>query len=444
MKSKSISVKNNYTKLFSAFSLTFLGDGLTLAAVPWLVSTLTTDTLYASITMTALRLPWLIFTLPVGVLIDRYSRKHMLVGATFTRMMFLLILTICIWGGWISIPLLALFMFGIGLSRVVLDSTVQTIIPQIVEEKNLEKANGQFTAGQLITSDILGVALGGVIITLHIVYPFAIDTVTAVLSLLLIMGLRGSFVPAKPTASQDQEPSTEDSKQTTQEESEQKAPPMHNWKREMWSGIQYVFQDRFLRGLAILSVTITLMFSMILVTQIFFVREVLQLEAYAFGVLISIATIGSILGSQAVAHMRTRWSAKQLILLSILSMGILYGAVGLTSNAYLVGGLYFCAAFFIVVYNVTRSSILQRSVPNELLGRVGSVFRFLSFGISAIGTLLGGLLVRVSETFFDRSFSLQLPYLLLSAVYIVACFLFASKMRNVSDLPEQQQHHSSM
>ncbi|MBY0204655.1 MULTISPECIES: MFS transporter [Paenibacillus] len=414
--------KSNYSKLFGAFSLTFLGDGLTLAAVPWLVSTLTTDTLYASITMTALRLPWLIFSLPVGVLIDRYSRKHMLVGASFTRMIFLLFLTICIWGGWISIPLLALFMFGIGLSRVVFDSTVQTIIPQVVEEKKLEKANGQFTAGQLITSDILGVALGGFIITMHIVYPFAIDTVTAILSLLLISGLRGSFHPAKSKESQ------------VEEQAEKETRPMKNWKREMWSGIQYVFQDRFLRGLAILSVTITLMFSMILVTQIFFVREVLQLEAYAFGILISIATIGSILGSQAVAYMRKRWSSKQLILLSILSMGLLYGAVGLTSNAYVVGGLYFCAAFFIVVYNVVRSSILQRSVPNELLGRVGSVFRFLSFGISAIGTLLGGLLVRVSETFFDRLFSLQLPYLLLSVVYILACFLFASKMRNV---PEQ-------
>ncbi|MDP9702274.1 MFS family permease [Paenibacillus intestini] len=413
--------KSNYSKLFGAFSLTFLGDGLTLAAVPWLVSTLTTDTLYASITMTALRLPWLIFSLPVGVLIDRYSRKHMLVGASFTRMIFLLFLTICIWGGWISIPLLALFMFGIGLSRVVFDSTVQTIIPQVVEEKKLEKANGQFTAGQLITSDILGVALGGFIITMHIVYPFAIDTVTAILSLLLISGLRGSFHPAKSNESQ------------VEEKAEKETRPMKNWKREMWSGIQYVFQDRFLRGLAILSVTITLMFSMILVTQIFFVREVLQLEAYAFGILISIATIGSILGSQAVAYMRKRWSSKQLILLSILSMGLLYGAVGLTSNAYVVGGLYFCAAFFIVVYNVVRSSILQRSVPNELLGRVGSVFRFLSFGISAIGTLLGGLLVRVSETFFDRLFSLQLPYLLLSVVYILACFLFASKMRNVAE-----------
>ncbi|PZT55611.1 MFS transporter [Paenibacillus silvae] len=442
MKNEAHAVKHNYAKLFGAFSLTFLGDGLTLAAVPWLVSTLTTDTLYASITMTALRLPWLIFSLPVGVLIDRYSRKHMLVGASFTRMLFLLMLTICIWGGWISIPLLALFMFGIGLSRVVFDSTVQTIIPQIVEEKKLEKANGQFTAGQLITSDILGVALGGFIITMHIVYPFAIDTVTAVLSLLLIIGLRGSFRPTITKAVQAQETSASASKQqTTQEENKQQGRPMKNWKREMWLGIRYVFQDQFLRGLAILSVTITLMFSMILVTQIFFVREVLQLEAYAFGILISIATIGSILGSQAVASMRKRWSSKQLILLSILAMGLLYGAVGLTSNAYVVGGLYFSAAFFIVVYNVTRSSILQRSVPNELLGRVGSVFRFLSFGISAIGTLLGGLLVRVSETFFDRLFSLQLPYLLLSAVYIVACFLFASKMRNVS---EQQQQQSSI
>lgn len=400
MKNEVHAVKHNYSKLFGAFSLTFLGDGLTLAAVPWLVSTLTTNTLYASITMTALRLPWLIFSLPVGVLIDRYSRKHMLVGASFTRMIFLLMLTICIWGGWISIPLLALFMFGIGLSRVVFDSTVQTIIPQIVEEKKLEKGQRPVHSRAADYKRYSGCSPRR--IYYHDAYrvSFAIDTVTAVLSLLLIIGLRGSFRPTITKAAQAQETSEVASKQQTpQEENEQQARPMKNWKREMWLGIRYVFQDQFLRGLAILSVTITLMFSMILVTQIFFVREVLQLEAYAFGILISIATLGSILGSQAVASMRKRWSSKQLILLSILAMGLLYGAVGLTSNAYVVGGLYFCAAFFIVVYNVTRSSILQRSVPNELLGRVGSVFRFLSFGISAIGTLLGGLLVRVSETF---------------------------------------------
>ncbi|WP_405155375.1 MFS transporter [Paenibacillus sp. FSL K6-0108] len=415
-------IKSNYTKLFGAFSLTFLGDGLTLAAVPWLISNLTSDTLYASITMTALRLPWLLFSLPVGVLIDRYSRKHMLIGAGFTRMILLLGLTLCIWGGWISIPMLALFMFGIGLSRVVFDSTVQTIIPQLVDENKLEKANGQFTAGQLITSDILGVALGGFIITLHIVFPFAIDTVTAVIALLLLIALKGSFYPGN------------------REAAEKGTQPMKNWKQEMWSGIQYVYHDRFLRGLAILSVTITLMYSIILATQIFFVRDVLQLDAFAFGILISIATIGSIVGSQAVAYMRKKWTTKQLIILSILYMGIIYGVVGLTTNAYAVGALYFCAAFFIIVYNVTRSSILQRSVPNELLGRVGSVFRFLSFGISAIGTLLGGLLVRISETTFDRVFSLQMPYLLLSLVYILSGLLFTFKKQNHSE-NQRNTHH---
>ncbi|WP_440116710.1 MFS transporter [Paenibacillus sp. QZ-Y1] len=208
-------IKSNYTKLFGAFSLTFLGDGLTLAAVPWLISTLTSDTLYASVTMTALRLPWLLFSLPVGVLIDRYSRKHMLIGAGFTRMILLLALTLCILGGWVSIPLLALFMFGIGLSRVVFDSTVQTVIPQLVDESKLEKANGQFTAGQLITSDILGVALGGFIITLHIVFPFAIDAVTAVIALLFLISLRGKFYPGDTEATKKE------------------ARPMKNWKRDM-------------------------------------------------------------------------------------------------------------------------------------------------------------------------------------------------------------------
>ncbi|WP_158702709.1 MFS transporter [Paenibacillus faecalis] len=401
--------KSNYTKLFGAFSLTFLGDGLTIAAVPWLISTLTSNTFHASLTMAALRLPWLLFSLPVGVWIDRLSRKYMVVGASLIRMLFLLFLTVFIWAGWISIPILTLFMFGIGLSRVIFDSTVQTMIPQLVEDKNLEKANGQFTAGQLITSDILGVALGGLIITVSLVYPFAIDTVTALFALVLLVGLRGSFIPQKDTQKNESSSKT-------------------GWRQEMWSGIRYVYQDSFLRILAVLSVIITFMYSMILSTQIFFVREVLKLDAFSFGIMISIATIGSILGSQAVALMRNRWNSKQLIISSILFMGIAYGIVGLTTNAYAVGFLYFFSAFFIVVYNVSRSSILQRSAPDYILGRVGSVFRFLSFGISTIGTLAGGLLVQVSENVFERVFSLQLPYLLLSLVYIVCCLFCAIKL----------------
>ncbi|WP_339276274.1 MFS transporter [Paenibacillus sp. FSL W8-0426] len=426
--------KTNYAKLFAAFSITFLGDGLTIAAVPWLISTLTSDTLYASITMTALRLPWLLFSLPIGVLIDRYSRKHLLVGAGMVRMVLLVFMTLCVWSGWISIPALALFMFGIGVSRVIFDSTVQTILPQIVDERKLEKSNGQFTAGQLITSDILGVALGGFILGLHIVFPFAIDAVTAVVAVLLLIGLKGTFTPGQ-TANLDVPAAPEHGQSSKPDR------PMTNWRRELGEGIRYVIQDRFLRGLALLSVTVTLMYAVILSTQIFFVREVLHLEPHAFGMLIAIATVGSIIGSQAVARMRNRWNAKQLILLCVLSMGVIYGLVGLTTNAYAVGALYFCAAFFIVVYNVIRSSILQRSVPNELLGRVGSVFRFLSFGISAIGTFLGGLLVRVSENWLDRELSLQLPYLLLSAVYLLSCLLFAVNLRGYS---EQTNHASRM
>lgn len=133
-------------------------------------------------------------------------------------------------------------------------------------------------------------------------------------------------------------------------------------------------------------------------------------------------------GHQAVSFLRKRWSSKELIASSVLVMGVGYGFVGLTTHAYVVGFLYFVSAFFIVVFNVSRSSILQRAVPNSLLGRVGGVFRFLSFGISAVGIFLGGGLVGVSNLAFDCLCSLQLPYLLLSIVDIVCCVFLAIKL----------------
>ncbi|MDO7908834.1 MFS transporter [Paenibacillus sp. JX-17] len=403
---------SNYHKLFGAYSLTFLGDGLTLTAVPWLVSSLTSNPLHASWVTLALRLPWLLFSLPAGILIDRMSRKGLIAAASLLRTLLLLVLTVCIAAGWISIPLLAVFMFGIGLSRVLFDSTVQTLLPSVVERSRLEQANGRFTAGQLISSDMVGVGLGGLVITLSLIIPFAVDTVTAFAASALLLLLRGSFRP--------------DTSQRDITSPIQKAA-IATWRQDMLFGFRYIYADPFLRPLALLSIFITLMASSLVATQVYFAQEVLGLDSFGFAILILVATLGSLLASQVISKMRTRWNPRQLLLVSILAMMMVYGACGVFVSPYAVGLFYFTAAFFITVYNITRTSLLQRSVPDAYLGRVGSVFRFLSMGVSAIGAVVGGLIVTSSEQMFSRTFALQLPYLLLAAVYAV-CLLAGSRL----------------
>ncbi|MDO3408278.1 MFS transporter [Saccharibacillus sp. CPCC 101409] len=426
----------NYKRLFAAVALTFLGDGLTLTAVPWLISGVTRDTFQASLVTTAMRLPWLLFSLPIGVLIDRHSRKQIAVLSSLLRAAALIALTACVALNAVSIPLLMVFTFLIGVSRVAFDSTVQTLIPRIVHKDRLEKANGQFTAGQLITSDILGASLGGLIVTIGLVIPFAIDSATALLSFLILLSLRGAF---RPEPAPDG-PAQSDSAQGAAGEALPDASggstrpgkrERTGWLREMSLGIRYIGGDPFLRLLAVMSVLVTLTFSGMVATQVFFVQDVLGLDSLGFGVLLAIATVGSVIGGQAVARWRKRAEANTVMLLSLLALGVCYGIVGLTRSPYVVGAFYFLAAFFIVTYNVVRSSILQRSVPDHLLGRVGSVFRFLSLGMGAIGALLGGLVVSLGEESLGlgRTASLQIPYWIVCVVDIALAAAAFARLR---------------
>lgn len=415
----------DYKRLFAAVALTFLGDGLTLTAVPWLISGVTRDAFEASLVTTAMRLPWLLFSLPIGVMIDRYSRKNIAVASSLLRAIVLIALTACVALEVVNIPLLMLFTFLIGASRVAFDSTVQTLIPRIVHKDQLEKANGQFTAGQLITSDILGASLGGLIVAAGLILPFAIDSVTALIAFALLLALSSAFRPEKAQAVETVPDAASDSDSVQ--------PKRSGWLREMSIGFRHIREDSFLRLLALMSVLVTLTFSGMVATQVFFVQDVLGLNSFGFGVLLAIATVGSVIGGQAVGRWRRKMPASSIMLLSLIALGVFYGIAGLTRSPYVVGAAYFCAAFFIVTYNVVRSSILQRAVPDHLLGRVGGVFRFLSLGMGAVGALLGGWIVSAGEKSLglSRVASLQLPYGIVSVVDLALAVIAALWLRRI-------------
>jgi MFS family permease len=107
----------NYKKLLSGVSLTMLGDGLTLIAIPWIATTLTDNAFYVALVSAAKVLPWLLFSLPAGVLIDRFSHKTLMVITGVLRAIVLGILAFIVYQGWVNIPILILSTFMIGIAK---------------------------------------------------------------------------------------------------------------------------------------------------------------------------------------------------------------------------------------------------------------------------------------------------------------------------------------
>ncbi|BDG43071.1 MFS transporter [Parageobacillus caldoxylosilyticus] len=339
-------------------------------------------------------LPWLLFSLYIGALIDYYPKKKLMILAAIIRIIVLIVLNVSILFKIISIPLLILAAFLIGITKVVFDSTAQTLVPSIVSKDILEKANGYIMTSRLTMSDVVGRSIGGILISFGIFIPFALDIISLLATIPFLFLL-------KTTASLKSHALNKKS------------------KLDILEGVKFVWKNQLLLTLALMGIGITLMFTSTLAIQVFYVKEILKLDSSGFGLLIAVGTIGSIIGSQSISLLKNKFGFNATILMSLLMMGFTLGSVGLTSNPFIVGILYFIASFFIVTFNICNLSLRQRIIPDNKLGRVSGVFQLLSWGMSPLGMLLGGGIVNLAEKYVSRDIALRIPNISLGIVYSV-------------------------
>ncbi|GLH62266.1 MFS transporter [Parageobacillus sp. G301] len=384
----------NFYHLLIAVSFSTFGDGLTLLAMPWLASTITSNTFSVSLVSASMTLPWLLFSLYIGALIDYYPKKKLMIAAAIIRIIVLIVLNVSILFKIISIPLLIFAAFLIGITKVVFDSTAQTLVPSIVSKDILEKANGYIMTSRLTMSDVVGRSIGGILISFGIFIPFALDIISLLATIPFLFLL-------KTTASLKNHALNKKN------------------KLDILEGVKFVWRNQLLLTLALMGIGITLMFTSTLAIQVFYVKEILKLDSSGFGLLIAVGTIGSIIGSQSISLLKNKFGFNATILTSLLMMGFTLGSVGLTSNPFIVGILYFIASFFIVTFNICNLSLRQRIIPDNKLGRVGGVFQLLSWGMSPLGMLLGGGIVNLAEKYVSRDIALRIPNISLGMVYSV-------------------------
>jgi MFS family permease len=402
---------SNFRKFLGGVSLTMLGDGFTLLAIPWIATTLTDNALYIAFVSAAMLLPWLLFSLPVGILIDRFSHKTIMVVTSFFRAIIIGTLALIVYLDWVNIPILIFLTFFIGVAKVFFDSTAHTTIPTVVGRDQLERANGYMVTSITTMDDIIGKGVGGILISLGLFIPLMLDALSALLTIPLLLSIKGSF------HNNDKPINTEKNAK-------------RNIRVELLEGVRWVWNHSILRGLALINILLTTSFSSLIAIQVLFIQENLGLGSSGFGMLMVIAAIGAIIGGQLAGYLKSKIGTKKGMLLSVLITGLTLGSVGLMNNWMFVGVLFAIGNFSVVIWNVFRLSLLQRIVPEHLLGRVLSVFRFVSWGMSPIGVLLGGIIVTVGEAFLVREIALRLPYVIFMSVQILCFFLMFLLLKN--------------
>jgi MFS family permease len=400
---------SNYHRLFSAHVISNLGDGMAQIAYPWLASALTRNPLLIALVAVMQRLPWLLFTLPAGVITDRADRRQLIYRMDLLRGA----LTLGVAGsilalgdglpepdaldtvagtrtGLLLVVLVASLLLG-G-AEVLRDNSAQTILPAIVRPDQLEQANGRLWSAELVANTFIGPPLGSALLAIGFVLPFLFDAGTFFASAGLAFLLVGHF-RARPAAASADEP-----------------PGRRSWTADLREGVRWLWQHPLLRTLAVTLGILNALGQLQFATLILFAQEVLDTTPVEFAVLTMGTAIGGVVGGVVAPRVTGRLGAGPALWLTLVATALTPIPIGLTSWWPVVFVMFGLMVLVGVIWNVITVSLRQTIIPDHLLGRVNSVYRFFGWGMMPIGTALGGLVVVAAETVVDRETALRAPW----------------------------------
>ena len=361
-----------FNRLWSASLVSNLSDGVLLAAAPLLAITLTDNTVLISLLGAMIMLPWLLFAIPIGTLVDRLDRRYILAGTNLLRSVVVGVLAFTIAADLVNIYLLILAAFIIGSCEVASDTTAQSLIPQILEEKHFEKANSRLQISETVVQGFIGAPLSGFLYALAIYIPFFFNSVGYIVSAILAFSMPIHFL-------QDV--------RNGKKEIEQK-----HFVADMKFGIIYLYNHKLLRRLVLTTSSIGVCYAMGTATIVLFMVRELDLPEPLFGLVLTIQGIGGLVGAVVAPHASKRFGRARVMTFGIFSSSLLLLIQGFSPNIYLFVGFAAFGAFTISQWNILLMSTYQSVIPNEIYGRIHGTRRTLVWGMMPIGSVLGGLL----------------------------------------------------
>lgn len=409
-------------RFIAATGLTNFGDGIAIIAWGWIATQLTRDPLLIALVPVALKAPWFVLSLPAGIIVDRFDRRRLILGADMLRSLAYLVAGLAIWlsqpfdppplrgtGQPLIFTLVALAAISVGAAEVLRDNAAQTMLPALVPDTALERANGRLWSVEFVMNNFVGTASAGLLLGLSLSVPFGVNAAAMALAVALVAGLKGDFsANPQPIAGA--------------------APVPANWRTELREGIDFLLGQSLLRNLAILTGLYNFAFEAMMVTLVLIVQERLQLGPLALSAIMASGGVGGVLAGLSNERFVARFGRSRLLQYAMAGALALPVVVLLSGPG--PGGLaLICAGFFIseftgVLWNTVSVSYRQRHIPRRLLGRVNSAYRLFAIGMAPLGMLTAGLLTRFVGDLSNREWALLSPYGLGLSTFIATILIY--------------------
>ncbi|MBN9169672.1 MAG: MFS transporter [Microbacterium sp.] len=404
----------DFGKLWTAAAFSGLADGIGRTAVPLIATTLTRDPVLISLVGALAFLPWLIFGLPAGMIVDRFDRRMVMAVGNGLRCAVALALavltvtqTITVW--WL---LAGVLLFGIG--ETLFDNATNAALPGVVRRPQLDRANGRIQMAQVTIDNFVATPIGGILFALSLALPLWVGTIGYLVPIALALLLPLSA--ARPLQSPPDTIVAREPDIAPAGAEAEAVPVAPTASVSAGEAVRYLWNHRYLRAMVLFTSVVGSALSFAQAASILFFLDAQHVPAAAIGFVTAGVGVGALLGSVIASGLVSRFGRGPVMLGANLCGGLGLALVGIAPNVVTAVLAYSFGAFAISIWNVPWGALRQQIVPPRLFGRVLGIIRMLTWGLFPIATVLGGWVARTS---------LQLPFLIGGAVAMIAALVAA-------------------
>jgi MFS family permease len=371
-----------------------IGTWVQITAQNWMVLSLTGSAFFLGLDSFLQQLPILLFTLVGGVLADRRDRRRTLLASQYVQMGTAAVLALLVYFNLVTIWYILLLSFVTGLAQAFGGPAYQSLVPSLVDKKDLPNAvalnsiqfNIARVVGPLLFAATLSIcASWGLAERQSMAVCFAINAVSFLVVIYTLMSLRVTHIPTLQTG---------------------------GMRDELKGGITYVRRNGQLVSLITLAATTTFLGFAVLTFLPIFTRDVFGSHADTYSRLLAFSGAGSVVGALIVAWLGTFKRMGLTALLTQAVYGIFIVAFAMSRTLWLSNVLLFLTGAALMVVFSTVTSLVQLIAPNDMRGRVMSIYMLAFRGGMPLGSLASGY----AATFISAPAVLQINGGLLVAV----------------------------
>jgi MFS family permease len=366
----------DYMLLWSGQVVSVLGTGIAGLALPLLVLFLTNNDYAAAGFLQAIYgLPYLLFSLPVGALIDRWDRKRVMLLCDIGRAINVATIPLALYFNVLTVWQLYINSFIEGSLFVFFNIAEVAALPRVVKKVQLPQASAQNEAGY-IAANIVAPQLGGILFSVSRFVPFVVDAISYFFSFISLFFIKTVF-------------------------QEERKVEERNLRREIGEGIRWLWHHKLIRFMAFLTggsnfasaglglIVIVLAQNLLGITG----TEVQEMGP-ELGTIFTIGSIGGVFGALIGGRLQKRFSFGQVIISVMWVQALLFPLFVFAPNIIIIGIIAALTFMTAPIYNVVQFSYRLALIPDHLQGRVNSAFRMLAFGFAPIGSALAGLMLK--------------------------------------------------